>query len=94
MTQMAKRQLSVRLTAFLASVCTVFLLIGGPAGAEAPPAAATEYVVEAGDTLWEIATAHAGPDVDVRNLIADIKDVSGFESSAIFPGQVLFIPQS
>jgi nucleoid-associated protein YgaU len=94
MNQMAKRQLSVRLSVFLASVLTVFLLIGGAAGAEEPPPATTEYVVAAGDTLWAVAAGYAGQEIDVRNLIADIKDLSGIESSTIFPGQVLRIPES
>ncbi len=93
MTQTAKQQLSVRLSAFLAAVITVFLLIGGAAGAEEPPPATTEYVVSAGDTLWQVAASHAGAEVDIRNLIADIKDVSGIESSTIYPGQILRIPQ-
>lgn len=94
MTTTAKHQLSVRLSVFLASVLTVFLLIGGAAGAEAPPSATTEYVVSAGETLWEVAASHSGPGTDIRNLIADIKDISGIESSTIYPGQILRIPQS
>jgi len=94
MSHTAKRQLSVRLSVFLASVLTVFLLIGGDAGAEELPSATTEYVVAAGDTLWEVAASHAGPEIDIRNLIGDIKDLSGIESSTIYPGQVLRIPES
>lgn len=94
MTQTGKRQLSVRLGTFLAAVCTVFLLIGGAAGAESTPPETTRYVVSAGDTLWEVAAVHAGPEVDIRNLIADIKELSGVESSTIHPGQILRIPRS
>lgn len=94
MQQNAKRQLSVRLSVFLASVCAVFLLIGGAADAEGPPPPTTEYVVTAGDTLWQVAASHAGSDIDVRNLIADIKDLSGVESSTIYPGQILRIPKT
>lgn len=94
MTQTAKRQLTVRLTTFLGAVLTVFLLIGGAADAESPEVPALEYQVAAGDTLWEIAAEHAGPDADIRNLIADIKRFSGIESSTIYPGQLLRIPQS
>ncbi len=94
MTQTAKRQLSVRLTMFLVSVCTVFLLIGGAAGAEGPPVSTSEYVVTAGDTLWGVAASHAGTDMDIRNLIVDIKALSSIESSTIYPGQVLRIPKA
>lgn len=94
MTTTAKRQLSVRLSTFLGAVLTVFLLIGGAAGAESPANPALEYEVAAGDTLWQIAADHAEPGVDVRNLIADIKEISGIDSSTIYPGQLLRIPQS
>lgn len=94
MTHTAKRQLSVRLSVFSAAVLTVFLLIGGAAEAEGPPPSTIEYVVSAGDTLWEVAATHAPSGIDIRNLISDIKDLSGIESSTIYPGQVLRIPES
>lgn len=94
MTQTAKQQLSVRLSAFLAAVVTVFLLIGGAAGAEEPPPTTVEYVVSAGDTLWRVAAGHAGSGTDIRNLVADIKDLSGIDSSTIYPGQVLRLPET
>ncbi len=92
MRQTVKHQLSVRLTVFIAAVSAVFLLIGGAADAEGPPPPAVEYVVTAGDTLWAIAADHVSPDEDIRHLIADIRESSGIQSSAIFPGQVLLIP--
>jgi len=90
--QMARLQLSVRLSLLLAAVCSVFLMVGGSAGADSPTPAPIEYVVESGDTLWEIAAAIAGPDQDVRHLIADISRLSGVEAGSIFPGQILLIP--
>lgn len=93
MEQTAKRQLSVRLSVFLASVCTVFLLIGGAADAEGPPQPTVEYVVESGDTLWAIAAAHADPGDDIRHLIADIREMSGMTTSMLHPGQILHIPK-
>jgi len=90
--QMANRQLSVRLLLLLAAICVVFLLIGGSADAEMPASTPVEYVVEGGDTLWAIATSNAGPETDVRRLVADIAQLSGLDDHAIFPGQVLLLP--
>jgi LysM repeat protein len=91
--QTTRSQLSVQLSVLLATVCAVFLLIGGAAEAESPPAAVTEYVVEQGDTLWAIAADHITAGEDVRVLIGDIKARSGITSSSLQVGQVLQIPQ-
>jgi nucleoid-associated protein YgaU len=90
--QITRSQLSVQLSVLLATVCVVFLLIGGAADAEAPPGPAVEYVVEQGDTLWAIASDHTAADEDVRPLILAIKERSGITSSELRPGQVLQIP--
>ncbi len=94
MTTTAKQQLSVRLSVFIAAAVAVFLLIGGAAEAEGPPQTGVEYVVATGDTLWGIAAVHTGPGDDVRDLISDIKQLSGIETSTIHPGQILRIPRS
>ena len=91
--QTTRSQLSVQLSVLLATVCAVFLLIGGAADAEEGPGPAVEYVVEAGDTLWHIAVNHVAPDADVRPFIQAIKERSGIVSSTLQPGQVLQIPQ-
>jgi nucleoid-associated protein YgaU len=91
--QMTHSQLSVQLSVLLATICTVFLLIGGAAGADEPPGPAIEYVVAQGDTLWDIASDHVAPGEDVRAVIRAIKDRSGIVTSLIHPGQVLQIPR-
>jgi len=91
--QITRSQLSVQLSVLLATICAVFLLIGGAADAEEPPPPAIEYVVAQGDTLWDIASRHMEVGADVRPLITEIKERSGIESSAIQPGQVLQIPR-
>lgn len=93
MSQTAKRQLSVRLSVFLTTVCAVFLLIGGAAEADAP-LPAVEYVVDAGDSLWSIAASHSDAGDDLRDFIADVKDLSQLSGSTIYPGQVLLLPGS
>jgi len=90
--QTSRAQLSVQLSVLLATVCAVFLLIGGAADAEAPPPPVTSYVVTPGDTLWDIAARHVEAGEDVRVLIHAIRDRSGLDSSLIRPGQVLQIP--
>jgi LysM repeat protein len=86
-------QLSVRLALLLAAVCTVFLMIGNSAGADTPVPPPTEYVVEAGDTLWSIASQVSGPEIDLRHVVADISRISGVSNGLIVPGQVLLIPK-
>jgi nucleoid-associated protein YgaU len=90
--QMTRKQLSVQLSVLLATVCTVFLLIGGAADAEEPPGPTTEHVVAQGDTLWDIAAEHVADGEDVRVFIKAIKERSGITSSALQVGQVLQIP--
>ena len=90
---MATRQLSVRLSVILAAVFVAFLLIGGPADADAPPPPTEEYVVASGDTLWAIASELTQPGGDVRVVVADIREASGLKSSSLTPGQVLLIPK-
>jgi nucleoid-associated protein YgaU len=91
--QITRSQLSVQLSVLLATVCAVFLLIGGAADAGEPPVPTVEYVVTQGDTLWDIAEEHVAPEADVRPLIQAIKDRSGITSSSLRPGQVLQIPR-
>lgn len=93
--QTTRTQLSVQLSVLLATVCAVFLLIGGAsdANAEGPPVPATEYVVAQGDTLWEIAAEHKSADEDIRVVIDEIKERSDMKSSSLQVGQVLQIPQ-
>ncbi len=61
-------------------------------GSVAPPPTPTSYVVEAGDSLWSIAEAAYGPEVDVREAVHAIKDLNELEGSAIAVGQVLLLP--
>lgn len=86
-------QLSVQLSVVIATVCAVFLLIGGAADAEETPVPVVEHVVVAGDTLWDIASRYVPEGEDVRPMIAAIRESSGISSSTIHPGQVLQVPR-
>ena len=90
---MARRQLSVRLAVLVVAISTVFLLVGGAADAEGPPAPTVEYVVKPGDTLWAIAAKVAAPEEDLRRVVREIQRASGLDSATIFPGQVLEVPK-
>jgi LysM repeat protein len=83
-------QLSVRLLVLLVALSLVFLFVSRPAEAEAPQET-VEYVVAAGDTLWQIA-GHVPHEGDVRGVILEIQDLNGLESGTIYPGQVLLLP--
>ncbi len=91
--QLERRQLPFRLSVLLAVLCALFLLIGGAADAGQASLPPLEYVVGAGDTLWTVAGSHSGAGEDVRSLISDIRRTTGLESSLIYPGQILLIPQ-
>lgn len=83
---------SVRLGVLLTALVAVFLLIGGAAGAEGPAPEPEPYTVEAGDTLWAIASEHMPSGGDVRQAVVSIKELSGITSSVIYPGQILLVP--
>jgi LysM repeat protein len=85
-------QLSVRLLALLVGMVLVFLLIGGAAEADSPPAPTTSYVVAPGDTLWEIAGRLVEAGEDVRVMVAVIKELNGMADSTIYPGETLQVP--
>ena len=73
----------------------LFALNGGGAVATqdvALPGVAYEYVtVEAGESLWAVATELA-PSADPRDVVRDILTFNGMSSSQIQPGQRLAIP--
>ena len=61
---------------------------GGPGGA----VPVTAYVVQPGDTVWEIAEAVAAPGQDVRDVVASIQDLNGLEGGQIHAGQRVVVP--
>lgn len=59
-------------------------------------AASSHYktvIVEAGDTVWNIAAKHSTRQEDIRDVIASIKQANQLDQSVqIYPGQTLRIP--
>ena len=66
---------------------------GAPAAASAfggpdPVPVERRYVVQAGDTLWRVATRFAQQD-DPRDVVARLIEVNRLDGVTIVPGQVL-----
>lgn len=76
--------LAVALALFLPRMVRV---LARPAALPAP----VHVTVQPGDTLWSIASQHAGG-ADIRRAIWEIRRANGLESGTIQPGMVLTIP--
>lgn len=53
----------------------------------------TVVVVKQGDTLWDIASAHAAQDEDVRAVLYRIEESNNLKTLYVYPGQVLKVSQ-
>ncbi|MDI3256298.1 MAG: LysM peptidoglycan-binding domain-containing protein [Kyrpidia sp.] len=49
-------------------------------------------IVQNGDTLWGFAARYAGPDVDVREWIFQLRRMNHLPNGTIYPGMVLRLP--
>lgn len=51
------------------------------------------YTVKQGDTLWSIASANVGDDMDVREWIAKVQKINGIDinQAPLQPGQQILI---
>ena len=52
-----------------------------------------EYTVEAGNTLWQIASENKAKNEDIRQYIEDIKQLNQMTSTDIYKGQTLLIKE-
>jgi hypothetical protein len=59
---------------------------------KAQPVPVRAVTVLPGDTLWSVADQVTPPGEDVRDVIAEIADLNGLESSAVYAGQQLTVP--
>lgn len=62
------------------------------AQAELDNAVSGHVVVEPGQTLWDIAVATAPPGVDVREQLADITALNGFDGATLPAWTVVLLP--
>lgn len=67
-------------------------LNGGGATATSGETVVTTVTVEAGESLWAVATAIA-PEASTADVVADLIAVNGLTSAELLPGQLLVIPQ-
>lgn len=83
-------RLVVLVVALIGALLVGVLLSSGSAATDIPEA--TEViVVDAGDTLWEIASDHA-TNADVRDMIFHLQDLNDLEGSRLYAGQRLRVP--
>lgn len=69
-------------------------VMGGRAVADAPQRATevTTHAVQAGETLWEIATDVAAPGEDVRDVVLRLQELNALADGSLQAGQVLLLP--
>jgi hypothetical protein len=83
------------LTLAFVAVLAALGIAGGSqalAGSAAQPVPVHAVTVLPGDTLWSIAEPVTPPGEDVRDVIAEIAELNGLESSAVYAGQRLTVP--
>jgi LysM repeat protein len=73
----------------LAATLSAYLLFAGTGSADPAP---VSHTVEAGDTLWSIATEHYPPSEDPRATVEAIRRENGLEGYGIRPGMRLELP--
>ena len=72
-------------------ILAVLLLGAGFHGHRMKAYTAESYLVQPGDTLWEIAQEQRPAFVGIRNYVNLMKRVNGMDSD-IQPGQIILIP--
>lgn len=89
---MKKRRImfTARFWVILALIAFTYISISGNFKNE-PETEKMDYVVQAGDTLWDIAEEYAPNNMDLRKYIHNIKEQNGLETLNIHPDMVLEI---
>jgi len=72
-------------------VAALVLLLASSVMAAGPEPETVDYRVLPGDTLWTIAQ-EVEEGGDVRDVVAEIRNLNDLDSSLILPGQVLLVP--
>jgi hypothetical protein len=84
----------VVLVLLVATVVALGALWGARAVASGPgePVEVRVHVVEAGETLWQHASALASGGRDVRDVMADLAELNNLSSTGLQVGQQLLLP--
>ncbi len=53
----------------------------------------TTVMVQPGDTLWSIASAHTGSNADIQETIDRISEANHLQAASLQPGERLRIPE-
>jgi len=80
---------------FLALVVALAaVLVAGGAAADGPhPAQQVErHVVQAGETMWQIASDVAQPGQDVRDVVFELVRLNELPGAGLIAGQVIVVP--
>lgn len=48
--------------------------------------------IEKGDTLWDIATEYNTKNIDIRQVVLDIKELNNLGYRLIYPGDLIKVP--
>jgi LysM repeat protein len=62
------------------------------AGEDASVYTGHQYVVQAGDTLWDIAAREYGAGVDLRQAVWQIRQANSLQGIAVQPGERVTLP--
>ncbi len=94
---MSRTRVRVRWGRVATLVVAVALSIGAlaaQAGAGAPerPGPARTYVVQPGETVWDVAERVAGPSADPRPVVDALIARNRLTNAIVRPGQVLVLP--
>ncbi|NOV96899.1 LysM peptidoglycan-binding domain-containing protein [Isoptericola halotolerans] len=88
------RRALVGLAAFLLSVPLVAWGAGAVADAPRSAVEVRLQTVAPGETLWQYAATVAAPGEDLRDVVADLKELNGMRTAALQVGQVVVLPQT
>mgnify|MGYP000076639513 CR=1 FL=1 len=67
--------------------------VSAVAGSPHEPVPVQLHTVAPGETLWQYAEQVAGPDQDLRDVVADLRDLNGLRSSELRVGQLVVLPR-